>query len=102
MRHGEAVSVGIVAATRIAEQLAIADSGLAARIAAGLAAWELPTTCPDFDVKVIIEAMTRDKKKHGRTLRWVLPRCIGDVDIFDDVPYDVVEDVLVNMGAKRA
>ena len=86
MRHGEAVSIGMVAAARIAEELAVAEAGLADKIAAGLSAWDLPTTCPTFAVNAILEAMTRDKKKQGRKLRWVLPRDIGNVDIFDDSP----------------
>ncbi len=102
MRHGEGVSIGMVAATRIAEKLAVADVGLAKKIAEGLKAWDLPTTCPDFDVDAIIEAMTRDKKKKGKKLQWILPRDIGNVTIFDEVPQDVVKDVLVSMGAKRA
>ena len=101
MRHGEGVSIGIVAAARIAEKLSIANAGLAENIAAGLKVWDLPTMCPDFDVDAIIEAMTRDKKKKGKKLRWVLPRNIGNVDIYDEVPTDVVRDVLVDMGAKQ-
>ncbi len=101
MRHGEAVSIGMVAATRIAEKMAIADAGLVNKIEAGLRAWGLPTACPGFAVDAIIEAMARDKKKHGKKQRWVLARDIGDVDIFDEVPPDVVKTVLVTMGAKR-
>ena len=101
MRHGEAVSIGMVAATRIAEELAVAEVGLAHKIATGLRAWDLPTACPGFAVDAILEAMTRDKKKQGRKLRWVLPRDIGTVDIFDEVPADVVKTILVRMGAKQ-
>lgn len=102
MRHGEAVSIGMVAAARIAEELAVAEAGLAHKIAEGLSAWDLPTACPTFAVGAILEAMTRDKKKQGRKLRWVLPRDIGSVDIFDDVPEDVIKHVLISMGAKQA
>jgi shikimate kinase/3-dehydroquinate synthase len=102
MRHGEGVSIGIVAAAAIAESLQIAQSGLVASITAGLEAWELPTRCPDFAVDDIIEAMTRDKKKKGKKLRWVLPLDIGSVDIFDEVPADIVKKVLVSMGARKA
>jgi 3-dehydroquinate synthase len=101
MRHGEGVSIGMVVASRIAEKLTLADSGLADVISAGLKAWKLPTTCPDFVVDAIIEAMARDKKIKGKKLRWVLPREIGNVDIFEEVPTDVVKDVLVSMGARK-
>lgn len=101
MRHGEAVSIGMVVAAHISERLSIAPAGVVASIKACLQAWDLPVLCPDFPVNAILEAMTRDKKKHGRTLHWVLPCEIGSVDIFDDVPQDVVRDVLMTMGAKQ-
>jgi 3-dehydroquinate synthetase len=38
--------------------------------------------------------MATDKKRVGNRLRFVLPRAIGDVDVFDDVPDDDVLAVL--------
>ena len=99
LRHGEAVSIGMVAAARIAEALGCAEAGLAARIAAALSAWGLPVTCPPYPTNAIWDAMTHDKKKQGTTLRWVLPRAIGDVVIANDVPEALVKRILVEMGA---
>jgi 3-dehydroquinate synthase len=101
LRHGEAVSIGMVAASRIAEKLNIAKGGLTQTIENTMKTWGLPSVCPDFEVDDIIDAMTRDKKKIGNRLRWVLPRDVGNVDIFDDVPIDVVKATLVAMGAKQ-
>ncbi len=101
LRHGDAVSIGMVAAARIAEALGRAEAGLAARIADVLAAWGLPVTCPPYPVDAIWAAMTHDKKKQGKGLRWVLPRALGDVEIADDVPESLVRQILVEMGARE-
>jgi shikimate kinase/3-dehydroquinate synthase len=100
MRHGEAVSIGMVAAAQIAAELGLAAPALADRIEAVLAGWGLPVRCPPFDAEAFWEAMAYDKKRQGRSLRWVLPRAIGEVEIAEDVPSHVVKAVLCGMGAR--
>lgn len=99
LRHGQAVSIGMMAAARIAAELGRTAPALADRIEAILALWDLPTRCPPFDANLIWEALAYDKKKRGRALRWVLPRAIGDVEIIEDVPQEVVKSILRNLGA---
>jgi len=99
LRHGEAVSIGVVAAAEIAVAQGSAESGLPARIAAALAAHDLPVHCPPLTAEEIWEMMGRDKKKRGRQLRWILPRAIGSVEIVDDVPQATVLCVLRALGA---
>ena len=101
LRHGDAVAIGMVAAARIAERLGRATLGLAARVEGALLAWGLPVQCPSYDANDIWNAMAHDKKRRGRTLRWVLPLDIGRVEIAEDVPPDVVKSVLSGMGARR-
>jgi 3-dehydroquinate synthetase len=100
LRHGEGVSIGTVAAARIAAQTGRAHPSLAERIAAVMAAHHLPVECPPFAADAIWGAMGRDKKKRGRALRWILPRAIGEIEIVEDVPRGVVLGVLREMGAK--
>jgi 3-dehydroquinate synthase len=100
LRHGEAVAIGLVAAARIAAQLGRADPSLTGRIEAALAAWGLPVRCPPYDVEAIWAAMAYDKKRRGHTLRWVLPRALGQVEIAEDIPPDVVRQVLAHLGAR--
>jgi 3-dehydroquinate synthase len=102
LRHGEAVSIGMVAAARIAAELGVADPSLAERIKAALAAWGLSVRCDSFGADAIWDAMAHDKKRRGRTRRWVLPYAIGHVGIVDDVPYEVVTSVLQAMGARSS
>jgi shikimate kinase/3-dehydroquinate synthase len=99
LRHGEAVAIGTVAAARIAVEVRRAAPALADRVTGMLTAWGLPVRCPDFKTGAIWEAMAHDKKRRGRHLRWVLPQAIGQVEIVEDVPRDVVMAVLGDMGA---
>jgi 3-dehydroquinate synthase len=102
LRHGEAVSIGMVAAAHIADTLGRADASLPDRIAKTLEAWGLPVQCPPFRVDDIWEAMDHDKKRRGRAMRWILPHAIGHVEIADDVPRDLVLTVLLELGAHRS
>ncbi len=100
LRHGEAVAIGMVVAARISAELGRAETHLPARIEAALSAWDLPVRCPPFDVEAIWQAMAYDKKRRGHSLRWVLPRAIGQVEIDEDVPAAVVRSVLKDLGAR--
>jgi len=100
LRHGEAVSIGMVTAARIAGELGLASPALVGRIETVLAGWGLPVRCPPFNVDAIWEAMTYDKKKRGKALHWVLPRALGEVEIVKDVPQEIVESVLRDLGAE--
>jgi shikimate kinase / 3-dehydroquinate synthase len=82
LRHGEAVAIGMVAETRMAEKIGLAKSGLANEISAVLQAVGLPTEIPaDLNLEDIAAAMRRDKKKAGGVVRFALPAAIGDVRV---------------------
>jgi 3-dehydroquinate synthetase len=99
LRHGEAVAIGIVAATRIAVAMGLAAPDLIDRIEAALRSWGLPVRCPAVPFPALWDAMGHDKKRRGRSLRWVLPRAIGEAAIDHEVPREIVRDVLIEMGA---
>lgn len=100
LRHGEAVSIGMVGAADIARELGGCDGKLGMRIRNTLSRWGLPINSPPYPVESILHAMSRDKKRQGRGLRWILPRDIGEVEIVEDVPLDVVQTTLCNLGAR--
>jgi 3-dehydroquinate synthase len=100
LRHGEGVSIGSVVAADIALALGRAAPGLPERIEQAMARHGLPTRCPPFEAQEIWEAMGRDKKRRGKALRWILPRAIGQVEIAEDVPREVVFRALLKRGAK--
>ena len=99
MRHGEAVSIGMVAATRTSVALGLAGEGLADRLERCLERHEMPSAIPGYAPEDIWAAMASDKKRRGGKLRFVLPRAIGDVIVTDQVPRETVLEVLDGMRA---
>jgi 3-dehydroquinate synthase len=94
LRHGEAVSVGMVAATRTAIALGLCDETVERRLTALLQRFGLPTRYEGYEPGEIWEAMATDKKKQGKRLRFVLPRAIGQVMVTDQISKAVVLEVL--------
>ncbi|MCB9132341.1 MAG: 3-dehydroquinate synthase [Anaerolineales bacterium] len=90
LRHGEGVSIGIAAATRLAARLELCDPALVDRVEALLLHLALPIRYPRVTPEQVLRAMSTDKKRVGARLRFVLPRAIGDADMFDDVEEDAV------------
>lgn len=94
LRHGEAVSIGLVAAARTAVALGLCDDTVEGRLVALLQRFGLPTRYEGYGPREVWEAMTTDKKKRGKKLRFVLARAIGQVEVSDQVPQAVVLGVL--------
>ncbi|MBN1318016.1 MAG: 3-dehydroquinate synthase [Anaerolineales bacterium] len=97
LRHGEGVAIGMVAAGRIAVEMGMLDTATAGRIRTALETWGLPVCCPATEMETIWKVMARDKKRRGRTLNWILPRGISEVEIRSDVARGIVESVLHSM-----
>jgi 3-dehydroquinate synthase len=96
IRHGEAVSLGMLAEVRISNRLGILDMNEVTRIKNLIAQAGLPVTLPSLELSRLIQAMRHDKKiQHGK-IRFILPRAIGDVFITDEVSQSLVEQVLSN------
>ncbi|MSO44738.1 MAG: 3-dehydroquinate synthase [Thermoleophilia bacterium] len=78
--HGEAISLGLLAALRISERVLGLDPVWRERTAEILARHGLPIHLdPSVGVAEVIEIMSRDKKADGRALNMVLLRAPGDV-----------------------
>jgi 3-dehydroquinate synthetase len=97
LRHGEGVSIGLVAATRLSARIGLCDAALAARVEGVLARLDLPTTYRGHTPAQVWRAMVTDKKRQGKTLRFVLPRALGDVFMTDQVRQADVLDILESL-----
>ncbi len=97
LRHGFAVSIGLLAATRVALRLGLCAPELERRILGILVQYGLPLSFSGPSPSQVWNAMAYDKKRVRNRLRFVLPRAIGDVMVTDEVPKDVVIDVLAQM-----
>ena len=76
--HGEAVAIGMCAEAALAEQLGIAEAGVAARLRASLERARLPVTVPESAATdALLESMHADKKSRAGRLRCAFPRRCG-------------------------
>lgn len=88
--HGEAVSIGMLCASRLAERLGRVDARFTRRQRELLETLGLPVEMPDLDRDQILATMTHDKKVQHGHLRFVLPTRMGHVELVGDVdPADV-------------
>jgi shikimate kinase/3-dehydroquinate synthase len=78
--HGEAVSLGLVAALRLGERLGITPSDTAARVVQLLRSLGLPAGLASSDLVAATELIAHDKKRAGSKLRFVFVKGIGDVN----------------------
>ena len=94
--HGEAVSIGMLCASRLAERLGRVDAKFTHRQHALLAALGLPVEFPDVDRDAIFAAMAHDKKVEHGQLRFVLPKAMGHVELVGGVDQQDVRAALTN------
>jgi shikimate kinase / 3-dehydroquinate synthase len=92
--HGEAVSLGMVAVARIAEEGGLFSSEDRRRQNTLLGALGLPVVYQGtVDVQAILAKIQLDKKVMGKRVRWIVPRNISKVEIMY-LPNDLVERVV--------
>jgi 3-dehydroquinate synthase len=94
IRHGEGVAVGMVAATHMAAAIGRCDPALVGRVRNVLERVGLPVRLAGYDLEAVIEAMGHDKKRAGKTLRFIIPQAVGDVVIIDNPGMNYVADAL--------
>ncbi len=84
--HGEALSLGMMAAAHVSVRRAGLSSGEAEEISAALQAHHLPTAlASDFPRAKIFEAVPLDKKFVNGRIRFVVAHGIGQASVVEDV-----------------
>lgn len=102
--HGEAVAIGMVQASRLAERRGLIDAAATERQVALLNAVGLPVALPpslSWTADEILERMRLDKKALAGRLRFILPTRIGHVELFDDISESDVREVIDSMSQPR-
>ena len=97
--HGNAVSIGLRAAGLLALRTGRFSPEEHLRVLSLLTLLRLPLVAPSTDVDALIAAMSNDKKTRSGTLRFVLPRTIGDVEFGVTVPARALRTVLGRVGS---
>ena len=88
--HGEAVAMGIILASRLAESMRPvedvqgqkSDNSLTDRLITDFKACGLPTESP-YAAQALAEAMAKDKKADGGIIHFIVPKAIGLVEELD-------------------
>jgi 3-dehydroquinate synthase len=84
--HGEAISLGLVAALRISEEVAGLDAGATEKVIALLRRYELPLRLPSsITTADVMAKLSRDKKFMAGAVRFVVLRGLGDAVVSRDV-----------------
>lgn len=88
--HGEAVGIGMVAITRIAELKGLCEKGTTKRIEDALGHYNLPTQA-NVPTKELLKAIDLDKKNINSTLSFVLLKTIGEYYVHKDQKEMILE-----------
>jgi 3-dehydroquinate synthase len=90
-KHGEAIGIGMVAAACIGEIAGVTPPGVRDAVIASCRAQGLPTVRPaEIPVEMLLELMTRDKKAEGGSVRFVLARGLGDVELMGGINKETI------------
>lgn len=79
--HGEAVAIGMVQITRVAEEKGLTAKGTTRQLEAMLRKFELPTSLDNWNEAALFDGVTHDKKMRGNQLKVILLSEIGQAYI---------------------
>ncbi len=98
--HGEAISIGQVAAARLSQEMSGLPASDVDRIESVLESAGLPTRVGlrAAERKRLLAAMTLDKKVSGGEIKFVLARHIGRVAFGQTVPAKVLEAIIESLS----
>ncbi|MGH2967870.1 MAG: 3-dehydroquinate synthase [Solirubrobacteraceae bacterium] len=104
--HGEAVAFGMVVESRIAVGRGLLDEEVLDQLIGLLERCGLPTRAADLpapvDGRALVEAMEKVRLIRAGSLRFVLPRALGETVIADTVGEDEIGDALRASGVRLA
>jgi shikimate kinase / 3-dehydroquinate synthase len=90
LSHGRAVSIGMVAETRLAVSHGWCSRTTLDALVTMLDAFSLPTNAEEIDVETVLRFVRQDKKRRAGTIRMAIPREIGKGEVVEVTPDDVV------------
>lgn len=99
-RHGEGVSLGMIAAAGIAEKFLGNDKGIAEKHKEILLKYYLPVEVRssiigykrDSLLNDCLRNVKKDKKRMDNKIRLILPERIGKCAVYNDVPFELIEE----------
>ncbi|MCM8790286.1 MAG: 3-dehydroquinate synthase [Candidatus Omnitrophica bacterium] len=92
--HGEAVAIGMVAASRLSVSLGIMDRHDAQKIESLIRKAGLPVSISGLSFRSVYRAIAHDKKFIHATNRFILPVRIGSAKVVEGVPERLIKTIL--------
>lgn len=102
MLHGEAVAVGMMGAATIAHRIGLLAPKAVERQRALIEKFSLPMAAPGADAGAVLRAIELDKKVRMKAVRWVLLERIGKAAVRNDVPPDLVREVVEGLVKRES
>ena len=88
--HGEAVSVGMMAAIYISKELGMVTNSIVQKQKQILKKYQLPVKAKGLNAEKIFEAIKMDKKNSNGRVKWVLLKSIGESKIVQNVSDEII------------
>ncbi len=101
LRHGEAVAIGMVLATKLSVRMNLCQSQVLDRLTNLLLQAKLPIEISDLSKEKILSKIEKDKKRTFQQLRFVFPRDIGKAEAIVVKSIDQLMQVF-DEGAKHS
>ena len=89
--HGEGVSVGMMSAASMAQEMGLHSQDIVDRQRRLLDRFNLPTSAKGVNVDDILKGMSLDKKVQDGSKRWVMLEEVGRSVVRTDVPEELVQ-----------
>ncbi len=100
LSHGQAVAIGMVYAATLSEKLNYLPSTDRERIESLVKAFDLPHRIPrDLETKALLTRMTKDKKKEGALIPFILLKKIGLPFINGDLSKTIIRETIEALKA---
>lgn len=91
--HGEAVAIGMVQLSRVAEKKGLMPAGITEQIEAMCAKFGLPTDYQPWAVEELYAVLSHDKKARGKSIKTVIVPELGRAAI-NQIPIEEMKDYL--------
>ena len=95
--HGEAVSIGMMAAINISKDLGMVTNTLVEKQKQILLKYQLPIKAKGLNAEKIFEAIRMDKKNSDGKVKWVLLKSIGESEIVQNVSDEIIMESIKNV-----
>lgn len=96
-KHGEAISIGMVCAANLSQELDLITKDEVQEVIQILSSYGLPATCNYKSMDTLIKHMKLDKKFTGGKTRFVVLKKLGEATLCEDISWQMVKKVYHNV-----